>query len=271
MKKSVLLLFTSLLVASLYSCEITLNEGKLLERSISNNNSIDVGDNKRVKAYIEMNAGELRIEPGTSKLVEGEFTYNIEDYAIDLDYKEKDSDMGELHITGGGNHNKWVFNREGGKTENAWNLKINEDIEFELNVELKAGLSNINIANSNVKRLYVDAAAGKCEVQLGNASLEFLNINTTAGKVEADFRGDWKQTVEAEINTTIGAVEIWLPNTVNVEMRTSTKLGDVEAGGLTKRGGIYEYRSSTVENPVTIYLTVRNTIGEIQVHMEEVK
>lgn len=271
MKKSVLLLFTSLLVASLYSCEITLNEGKLLERSITNNNSIDVGDNKRVKAYVEMNAGELRIEPGTSKLVEGEFTYNMADYAIDLDYVEANSDVGELHITGGSNNNKWVFNRDGGKTESTWNLRINEEIEFELNVELKAGLSNINITNSNVKRLYVDAAAGKCEVQLGNSSLEFLNINTTAGKVEADFRGEWNQTLEAEINTTLGAVEIWLPNTVNVEMTNSTNLGEVDAKGLTKKGKTYEYRSTSVENPVTIYLDVKNTIGKIQVHIEEVK
>ncbi|MGE0930666.1 toast rack family protein [Peijinzhouia sedimentorum] len=271
MKKSLPFLVGSLLIGGLFSCEIIVNEGKLMERSITNNNSIDIGANNRVKAYIEMNAGELRIEPGTSKLVEGEFTYNMEDYTIDLDYVEEDSEVGELHITGGGNNNKWVFNREGGKTENAWNLKINEDIEFELNVELKAGLSNINIANSNVKRLYVDAAAGKCEALLGDSSLEFLDINSTAGKVEADFRGDWKQTIEAEINTTLGAVEIWLPNTVNVEMTTSTNLGDVEAGGLTKRGGIYEYRSNTVENPVTIYLTVKNTIGKIQVHIEEVK
>lgn len=269
MKKLFPIAVSGLLLVSLNSCENLVTEGKLMERSITNNNSIDLGANNQVKAFIEMNAGELRIEPGTSKLVEGEFTYNIEDYAITLDYSEESSEIGELMITGNNSGNKWVFNREGGKTENAWNLKINEEIDFELNVELKAGLSNVNIANSNVKRLYIDAAAGKCEVALGDSALEFLNINTTAGKVEADFRGEWKQTLEAEINTTLGEIEIWLPNTVNVELTASTNLGDIEAGGFTKRGSVYEYRSSTIENPVTLYLNLKNTIWKIQVRMDD--
>jgi len=265
------LFISSFLIAGLLSCEFKINEGTLLERSITNKNSIELGANKEVKAFIEMNAGELRIEPGSSKLVDGEFTYNMEDYTISMDYKEENKEVGELHIYGNNKGNKWVFNKEGRKTENSWNLKINESIDYELNVELKAGLSNINISNSKVKRLFIDAATGKCEVFLGNSSLESLKINTTAGKVEADFRGNWLQTLDAHITTTIGEVEIWIPNTVNVEMATSTNLGDIDASGMTKKGNIYEYRSTTTENPVTLYLNVRNTIGKIQVHVEEAK
>ncbi len=268
MKNLTLFLLSVLLITGLISCDIQIKEGNLLERSITNNNSINIGESDQVKAFIEMSAGELLIEPGASKLIEGEFTYNMEDYTILMDYKEKGTDAGELRISGSSSDNKWVFNRQGGRSENVWNLKINEDIEYELNVELKAGLSRINIANSNVKRLFIDAAAGKCEVSLGNSSLESLNINTTAGKVEADFRGDWAQTLEAEITTTVGAVEIWLPNTVNIEMTTSSNLGNIDAGGMTKKGNIYEYRSTTAENPITMYLKVRNTIGKIQVRIE---
>ena len=61
--------------------------------------SLDLDDSKSARVELRMGSGELRVTSGTSRLMEGKFSYNVADWKPMVDYRAGGASTGELKLS----------------------------------------------------------------------------------------------------------------------------------------------------------------------------
>jgi hypothetical protein len=91
---------------------------------------------------------------------------------------------------------------------------------------------------TQLKSLQLDGGAANISLSsLGNAHAERIKVNLGAGHVELDFRGDWANDTDLELNFAVGAVDIVVPSDVGVFVTRQSFMQSFSAPDLTKRDG----------------------------------
>jgi hypothetical protein len=196
-------------------------------------------DAKAVRMYVEMPAGQLRIEGGANRLLEADF-YHLGSWSVpEVDYSVSEG-VGTLKISqqGGG--------QMMGKSDNTWNLKVNDETPLDLKV---------------------DVGAGRGEFQLAKIDLTRLELNIGAGQANVDLTGERSKDLKAEIQGGVGEAVVRLPKNVGVVATVHGGLGSVDVHGLKEEDGQYVNAAYGI-SPSTLRLTVEGGIGHIKLEQE---
>ena len=196
--------------------------------------TIELDKTEMARVEIKMGAGELRVDGGSSKLMDADFDYNVSSSKPTVRYNSS-SFRGEVTIEQpSGFH---------GRTNSTykWNLHLNDKLPLDVVTHLGAGETHMNLGTMNLRSV---------EVHMG------------VGQVELDLRGKPARDYNVEIHGGIGQAIVHLPSSVGIVASASGGIGDIEVHGLEKHNGRWT-NSAYEHSPVTIHLDVKGGIGNI--------
>ena len=254
---SLLILIAVLLMAT--ACAGGVRVGDLQTES----QTVELGDADSVDVEIQMGAGELDISGGANELLEASFTYNVEELNPHATYSDgrlevRDSDVNEGIRS--------LFDLD--EYRNEWDLKFNESVPMEMNVDLGAGRSKLALGALALTSLNIDGGAGEVDLDLSSSqSLNRLDFNMGAGEVTVNLTGDWQNDLDARIEGGLGEITVKLPSNVGVRVDVQTGIGSVDASGLSRDGDTYTNDAYGVSD-VTLQIDVEGGVGQINLEVE---
>jgi hypothetical protein len=193
--------------------------------------SFDLDDSKAARIELRMGAGEMTVNAGTAKLMEGKFAFNVADWRPVVEYR-----AGMLTVSQPKKSTNF------GNTINNWNVTLNR----ELPIELKA-----------------DLGAGEANLELGQLNLSRVEMNIGAGEVKMDLRGEPKRDYTVDIRGGVGETVVYLPRDVAISATATKGIGQIDIEGLQQRDGVW-VNPDRMGAPVTVRLDVKGGIGEIR-------
>lgn len=203
----------------------------------SENVNIDGNGAESARVEVEMGAGELRIEPGASKLLEADFRYAPPKLKPEVKYEVR-LGRGDLvvrqpsiQVAGFGPH------------ENRWTLRLSDKIPLELRVKVGAG-ANI--------------------LKLNGLALRRLNVEMGAGEMDLDLSGPWEKDLDAHVEGGVGQATVRLPQKVGVRVRATGGIGEIKVEGLKKSTGEYWINDAYGKTGTDVRLDISGGVGEIR-------
>lgn len=236
------------------SCGETVEIGELVRET----KSVELGDAESVDVEIEMGAGKLVIAGGAEDLLEGEFIYNVIGWEPEIEYD----------VRGGRGHLKVLrpIGRGGRLSKRAryeWGLRLKDEVPIDLDIELGAGGSYLELGSLMLEGLNITTGAGEVQVDLsGRPSVRSLKLETGAGDVTVDMRGDWRRDAKATITGGVGRLRLRLPVDVGVRVEAEKGIGKISAGGMVREGDAYVNRAYGASD-VTLDIRCATGIGAI--------
>jgi hypothetical protein len=201
--------------------------------------SVEAKGAKAVKMSVKMPAGEIRMGGGAVHVLEGDFNYGEGWLSPKIDYSVSDG-VGELEL-GQESAGKLMTH-----SDNTWNLKVNDALPLDLEVDVGAGRGEFRFAKVNLTR---------------------LELNIGAGEVDVDLSGERAKDLEVDVHGGVGEANIRLPKNVGVVATVHGGLGSVSTHGLKEEDGQY-VNEAYGKSPTTIHLTVNGGIGNIKLQQE---
>ncbi|MFZ0639513.1 MAG: toast rack family protein [Candidatus Acidiferrales bacterium] len=202
------------------------------------NISVPAGAAKSVHAHLQMAAGELNISGGSAQLLDGKISYNVPEWKPDLSYSVNDG-QGSLMVMEPEQHHSAM-----GGVKYTWDLHFSNKVPLELAVEMGAGDSKLDLAETELRNL---------DVQVG------------AGNSTIDLTGDWKQDVSVSLQGGVGEVHLKLPRDIGVRVSVEGGLGTVDAPDFKRDGSDY-VNDAAGKTKNTIEVHISGGIGEV--HLE---
>ena len=261
--KVIALLAVVVLLVAVTGCTLgatRLRVGKLVTES----ESVELGGATSVRTEINMGAGELSVTGGAEELLEADFIYNVAELKPEVKYSggtltvrtpDTKSDFGSL----------WDLD----DYRYEWYLRLNDDVAMELNVNVGAGTTDLELGSLSLTRLDVDTGAGEVTVDVsGAASLTRLDIDIGAGKVKVDLTGKWERDVDVDIKGGVGELTVWLPKDAGVRVDVQTGIGKVNATGLTKDGDDY-VNAAYGTSDATLRIGIDGGVGAINLEVRD--
>jgi hypothetical protein len=195
--------------------------------------TFDLGGAKTARVELRMGSGELAVASGTSKLMEGKFSYNVDAWKPAVDYNAATGDLKILQPSSTGSF---------GNTVNNWNVTLNGELPLDI-------IANIG--------------AGEANLELGKMNLSRVELNIGAGEVKMDLRGDPKRDYIVQIRGGVGETVVYLPKDAGISATATKGIGDISTEGLEQRDGVW-VNPDRVGAPVTVRLDVKGGIGQIR-------
>jgi hypothetical protein len=195
----------------------------------------------RAEVGLHMNAGELRVRGADQEaLLEASFEYNRERDRPVVDYR-RFGDKGTLEVRRA-RRNSIPF----GRIRNRWDIHLCNSVPLDLDIDLGAGQSDIDLRGLKLQRVEIDMGVGEMNLDLQGPHQESFNVKIDGG---------------------VGSGKIYLPSEVGVRVKVDGGLGSIEARGLIKQGGAYvneAYGKSAVE----IEVDINAGIGSLDLRVE---
>jgi hypothetical protein len=190
----------------------------------------------RAEVGLHMGAGELRLRSAEqAPLLEASFEFNRERNRPEVAYRVFGG-KGILEVR----HAR----RRGinfGSTRNRWNLVLGNAVPVDLNIDLGAGQSDIDLRGLKLERVEIDMGVGE------------MNL---------DLRGPHAAGFLVKIDGGIGSGKLDLPAEVGVRVKVDGGLGSIDTRGLTKQGGAY-VNDAYGKSSITIEVDIDAGIGSL--------
>jgi hypothetical protein len=234
-----ILAFVLVLVLLLWHGRGFSHRHRFYSESRHTSQTVNLQGAKAARAKLEMGAGQLNIEGGSTHSLDADFTFTDSFEEPRVDY----------HVTGGVgeiNISQDSHSVHFGNSRNEWNLHFTKDLPLELRVDMGAGQGNLNFRDVSLTR---------------------LDLNLGAGQVDVDLTGDRKGDLTADIEGGVGQANIRLPKKIGVIAHASGGIGSIRTDGLKEDGGAYT-NEAYGKSSATIHLKVEGGIGEIVLSQE---
>jgi len=240
--------------------------------------SIDPQGATTARVKLDLSVGTLRLNGGSPKLMDAHFEFN-EGYEPRVDYAVHNG-RGDLRV------DQPSFPKSFRVTRNRWDIRLNDAIPLDLEIENGAGEAEIDASTLSLTRFEMDQAAGEAEVKLNGDQLRLTNVKaevsagrlefdmrgaypsmrdmrfeTSAGQIRLDLTGEWTSEVDIKVEVVAGEVIVKLPKTVNVIATANTTVGRVRARGLMVDGD--HYRLETPGATGTLLLKAVANVGQV--------
>ena len=223
----------AVLIMAAAGCHVS--NGSPVGETRTTSKTVPLGQQKSVDVEIKMGAGELRVANGSSDLMNADFTYNVDSWKPEVLY-DAAGDQGTLTIQQpSGPHDIH------GRTRYEWDIRLNNHVPMEMNVNMGAGKANLNLAGLN---------------------LSDLSLNVGAGEADIDLDGAWQHDVNATVHGGVGKVTLHLPSDVGVRATVHGGLGAIHAKGFSKSGDSFT-NSSYGKSKATVNIQVEGGLGEV--------
>ncbi|OGD17296.1 MAG: hypothetical protein A2V76_07940 [Candidatus Aminicenantes bacterium RBG_16_63_14] len=195
----------------------------------------------RAEVGLHMGAGELRVRGADQEpLLQASFEFNRDRNRPEVDYRLF-GDKGILQVR---HARRRGFNF--GTTRNRWDLNLSRAVPLDLDINLGAGQSDLDLRGLELQRLDIDMGVGEMTLNL-------------QGPHKAGFR--------VKIDGGVGSGKIALPFEVGVRIKVDGGIGSVDTRGLTKQGGAY-VNDAYGRSDVTIEMDIDVGIGSLDLRCE---
>ncbi|MBE3130182.1 MAG: hypothetical protein IMZ54_05630 [Acidobacteria bacterium] len=195
----------------------------------------------RAEVGLHMNAGELRVRGADQEaLLEASFEYSRDRDRPVVDYR-RFGDKGTLLVRRS-RHNSIPF----GRIRNRWDLRLTRAVPMELDIDLGAGQSDIDLRGLKLQRVEIDMGVGEMTLDLQGPHQESFNVKIDGG---------------------VGSGKITLPSEAGVRVKVDGGIGSVDAHGLTKQGGFY-VNDAYGKSAVVIEVDINAGIGSLDLRVE---
>jgi hypothetical protein len=197
--------------------------------------SVDRDNSELVKVDLNIGAGDLKVSGGSSKLMDGEFTYNVAAWKPEIRYNNtgvrgyltiNQPSTGSLHT---------------GNLKYEWDVRLNDSIPLDMKIKFGAGQGDLN---------------------LGSLTLRSLEVDMGVGELKVDLRGEPKRDYDVHIRGGVGECNVYLPQNVGIYADASGGIGGVKADGLRKEGNHY-VNDAYDKSKVKVHLDIRGGVGSI--------
>jgi len=203
---------------------------------VTEHHAVDRGAATAANVVIDMSAGELDVESGAAKLLEGDFAFNVPTLKPEIAYAVNGG-TGELKVSQGSSS---------GNVENKWRLSLDQTTPIDLTITM---------------------GAGDATLVLGKLNLRSLGIRLGAGDLKIDLRGAPAKSYTVKVQAGAGDTTIELPASVGISASTTGLIGDSNVNGLEKRDG-RRINPRAQDSPVTVTLDVQHAIGDLRISAE---
>lgn len=218
------------LLLSVGGCSVMVDAGPTLTAT----EQVDAGGAESVQAEVRMGAGQLHLEGGAAKLMNGTFRYSESVGRPSVQYDVAGA-HGRLTVASPKNSSSM------GKTVNEWDVQMGSSVPLDMTVSLGAGESNLDMS------------------QLPLRSAE---VNMGAGEMVLNVSGKYNGDVTVRVNGGVGEARIRLPKGVGAVVDAAGGIGSISANGLTKRDGKY-YNDAYAEGKPAVRMVVKGGVGDI--------
>ena len=248
-------------------------------------------DIDRMEIEIEFGFGEILIERGNpSKAVTGFIQYD-EDYLKPYaDYDTKGNTARFRFVTKS-RHEGWESLKMHGMDEPESELYFTTRVPLEVDFECGLGSAELNLGELKVADLVIENGLGETELDfdtpnrtdlrrimvenglgelvarnLSNSRAEKLKFDCGLGSAVLDFRGEFMQDMDVDVNVGLGSVELKIPEGFNVIMEADENfLSSIDTHGLTsEHRGYYRSRDYRPSRP-TLHITASVGLGSIDI------
>lgn len=194
----------------------------------------------RAEVGLHMNAGELRVRGADQEaLLEASFEYNRDRDRPVVDYR-RFGDKGTLQVRRS-RRNSIPF----GRVRNRWDINLSKAVPLDLDIDLGAGQSDIDLRGLKLQRVEIDMGVGEMTLDLQGPHQESFNVKIDGG---------------------VGSGKIYLPSEVGVRVKVDGGIGSVDAHGLTKQGGSY-VNEAYGKSAVVIEVDIDAGIGSLDLRV----
>jgi hypothetical protein len=200
---------------------------------------VDLKGAKAARVVVHMPSGLLSIQGGADELMQADFSQGAAWSAPSIDY-HVDNGFGTLTI------DQQSGSQFVGHSDNTWKLKLSESVPVELEIDVGAGRSDLDLAKIDLTR---------------------LQLNIGAGQANVDLTGERSKDLQAQIHGGVGEAVVRLPKSIGVVATVHGGLGSVEVHGLKEEDGEY-VNAAYGKSPNTLRLTVEGGIGHIRLEQE---
>jgi len=195
--------------------------------------SIELDKSEKVAVEIRMGAGELKVNSGTTKLMDADFAFN------DTTLKPI------VHFTPGSLRGHLTIeepshSRIGINGPYEWNLRFNEKLPLEFDAKL---------------------GAGNVDMRLGALDLRNLEVHMGVGNLDLDLRGEPTHDYDVQIRGGVGNATVYLPSSANIIADAKGGVGNINARGLEKHNG--QWTNAHAQSRTTIHLDIHGGVGNI--------
>jgi hypothetical protein len=195
----------------------------------------------RVEVGLKMGAGELRLRGAEqAALLEAAFEFNRERLRPEVEYRVL-GDKGLLQVRHG-RHRGVNF----GSVRNRWDLSLGRTVPVDLDVDLGAGRSDLDLRGLSLQRVEIDMGVGEMSL---------------------DLRGPHAAGFLVKIDGGIGSGRLDLPAEVGVRVKVDGGIGSVDVHGLRKEGDAY-INDAYGRSPVTIEIDIDAGIGSLDLRCD---
>jgi hypothetical protein len=199
--------------------------------------AVEVGKADTARAEIHMNAGELWIEGGASRLLDATFRYS-EHVGRPTVHYDVMGGRGVLTVDSPQSASGGMK----GNTKNEWRLRMSSEVPLDLSVGVGAGESHLD---------------------LSQITLRAAEVNMGAGNMTFNMADRYTQDVNVQINGGVGEAHIRLPRETGVVVDVTGGIGSVQAGNLTKRDDGRYYNSAYANGKPAVHMKVRGGVGDV--------
>jgi N-terminal domain of toast_rack, DUF2154 len=219
---------------SVMSCRLeSVPTGEMKRDSVH----LDGGGVEAATVELQMAAGELEVNGGASKLVEGDLEYNVPSWQP-IVHSSKAGHFARLRIEQPG---KGMAS--GSHVTNRWSLRLSNQIPLTFNIECGAGQAKLN---------------------LGDMKLRDVDVSIGAGQINMDLRGHPESDYNVNISGGVGQATVYLPADTAVRAEAHGGIGSIRVEGLEKHGDFWE-SANYGRAKATIHLKAHGGIGEIRI------
>ena len=203
--------------------------------------------------HLKMGAGELNVTGGADpdRLMEAHSSYNVSAWKPKVS-KHVPTDWGILTVRQGS-----VEGARGGDARNVWDIRLNEEVNTALLVEVGAGESDLDLDSLNLGVPGVPGAEGRD-----------LTVQMGAGDTTVDLTGDYTKTknIDASIQGGVGEAKVMLPSGVGVKVNAQGP-GKIDAKGLQRADDSSYVNDAYGESEVTLRVDIEGGFREINLEV----
>jgi len=193
----------------------------------------------RAEVRLQMGAGELRVNSADQpSLLEASFAFNRERLRPEVSYRVV-GDKGILDVRHARRHGINF-----GPSRNRWDLVLGRAVPYDLDINLGAGHSDVDLRGLKLERVEMDMGVGE---------------------VNLDLRGSHASSFKVKIDGGVGSARLNLPSEVGVRVKVDGGLGSVNPHGLVKQAGAY-VNEAYGKSPVTIDIDINAGIGSLDLY-----
>jgi hypothetical protein len=185
--------------------------------------------------------GKLNLHPGSNRLLDATFRYNIPDWKPRVSYEVK-AGLGRLTIEQPSSvvGAAWPSN-----VTYEWDLAFSDKVPLDMELDFGVGKTELDLTGLLVRRLEIDAGVGEGTIDL-------------SGERDCD--------LDAEIEAGVGRLTVILPDEVGARVEVEGGIGKVHALGLVRDGDAY-HNDAWGKSDHSLRLDIEGGIGEVELRL----